>query len=118
MRRPLLFSLLLVVVAAQLRAAEIPIPSTAIASIEATASVVTVSFAPDAQTDALAQDRRLSTHVAFPFPAVKSLFISEVRFVAHRLAAVSFTLPSADDAREFARAMRDGRVQLRTHPKV
>jgi hypothetical protein len=76
-----------------------------------------ITFSPETQSEALADDRELSIHLDFPLSADKPLFISQARYVAHRLAAISFTLPSPEHARQFVQGIREGRVRLASHSK-
>ncbi len=118
MQHLLVFILAAVATAAQPSEHDIRIPATEIAHVEVSASIVAITFAPDSQCEALAENREFTITVGFPFPAAKSLSVSEVRWVAHQFAGISLRLPSHEEAEQFAQAVRDGRVQLLTHRKA
>src|SRR5947209_18329749 len=96
---------------------DIPIATSDIANVEAIGSTVDITFSPDSQNQALADDRELWIQLDFPLPAGKFPLMSGSRYVAHRLAAISFALPSPEYARQFAEGVRAGRVKLASHPK-
>jgi hypothetical protein len=107
----------LIALGMQAASRDIPIATSDIANVEAIGSDVDITFSPDSQNQALADDRELSIHLDFPLPVGKFPFISGFRYVAHRLAAISFALPSPEHARQFAEGVRAGRVRFASHPK-
>ena len=97
---------------------DIPIHPEDIEKVEVTGSTVAVYFLRSSQSEALASDRELSLGLSFPFAAAKDMSIANISWVAGRFASISFRLPTPEDGEQFAQGVRDGRVQLSTHPKT